>query len=60
MSTPKHRANKVVRTEPRVQTAGKHVGPASIDILRRATELSIADLMRDVTVANPFSRGRSL
>lgn len=58
MPAPKHRANKVVRTEPRVQPAGKHVGPTDWDRTPGRHELNLRDLMQATFVGNPY-RGRA-
>lgn len=52
---PKHRANKLVRTKPRVQQLGKHVGEY---VHEDRTHERLGALLFDITVANPF-RGRS-
>lgn len=58
---PKHRANKLVRTFPRVQPTGKHVGqyiPEDRTHERLGAQaFDIRDLMQSVFVGNPFGRG---
>lgn len=43
MTAPKHRANKLVRTEPRVQPAGRHVD--SIVTRLGATVLDLEEML---------------
>lgn len=55
---PKHRANKLVRTAPVVQPAGRHtdtiITRLGADALHMVDDLG--DMLRDITVGNPFSR----
>jgi hypothetical protein len=58
---PKHRANKIVKTEPRLQLPGRHVGPSEFDRTPGRHERTTAELMNlayDMTVGNPY-RGRA-
>jgi hypothetical protein len=63
MSQPRHRANKLQKTRPRIQPAGRHVGvPDESEFDRHvaanaATEFSILDLARAAFGPNPFRGG---